>query len=81
MLLNADQNASAHLRPIDGSASSTSTPTTSQVPSYLPKIEANFMNNLTCCALTPPDLHTLLQHYEEVHGLRSPLEVERWKIT
>ncbi len=35
--------------------------------SYLPKMEANFMRDFSCCGLTLPSLHELLQHYEEQH--------------
>lgn len=35
--------------------------------SYLPKLEANFMRDFTCCGRTLPTLHDLLQHYEESH--------------
>lgn len=35
--------------------------------SYLPKLEANFMRDFSCCGLTLPSLHELLQHYEEYH--------------
>lgn len=36
--------------------------------SYLPKMEANFWNNLRCCETGFSDLHELLQHFEEVHS-------------
>ena len=36
--------------------------------SYLPKLEANFMKDFSCCGLTLPTLHDLLQHYEEAHA-------------
>lgn len=36
--------------------------------SYLPKMEANFMRDFSCCGLTLPSLHDLLQHYEEQHA-------------
>ncbi|KAB8446265.1 hypothetical protein FH972_025245 [Carpinus fangiana] len=36
--------------------------------SYLPKMEANFWNNLRCCEMGFKDLHELLQHFEEVHS-------------
>lgn len=36
--------------------------------SYLPKMEANFWNNLRCCDTGFGDLHELLQHFEEVHS-------------
>jgi transcription factor SFP1 len=35
--------------------------------SYLPKLEANFMRDFTCCDKILPNLHDLLQHYEEAH--------------
>ena len=41
--------------------------------SYLPKLEANFMRDFSCCGLTLPSLHELLQHYEENHtGQQQP---------
>ncbi|KAL6708875.1 Transcriptional regulator of ribosomal biogenesis proteins [Coniothyrium glycines] len=36
--------------------------------SYLPKMEANFMKDFTCCGLTLASLHDLLQHFEETHA-------------
>lgn len=39
--------------------------------SYLPKLEAleaSFMRDFSCCGITLPTLHDLLQHYEEVHA-------------
>ncbi|KAI9806518.1 MAG: Transcriptional regulator of ribosomal biogenesis proteins [Piccolia ochrophora] len=36
--------------------------------SYLPKLEANFMRDFSCCGITLPSLHDLLQHYEESHA-------------
>jgi transcription factor SFP1 len=36
--------------------------------SYLPKMEANFMRDFTCCGLTLENLHDVLQHFEEVHA-------------
>lgn len=39
-----------------------------QSSSYLPKLEANFMRDFTCCNRTLPNLHDLLQHYEEAHA-------------
>jgi transcription factor SFP1 len=36
--------------------------------SYLPKMEANFWNNLKCCNETFNDLHALLSHFEEIHS-------------
>ncbi|KAK2068228.1 hypothetical protein P8C59_002882 [Phyllachora maydis] len=35
--------------------------------SYLPKLEANFMRDFTCCDHTWPTLHDLIQHFEESH--------------
>lgn len=52
--------------------------THSQMPSsfhsgsYLPKLEANFMKDFTCCDLNLANLHDLLQHYEEKHTQSSP---------
>ncbi|KAK5992831.1 Transcription factor SFP1 [Cladobotryum mycophilum] len=40
--------------------------------SYLPKLEANFMRDFTCCGKILPNLHDLLQHYEEAHTQQSP---------
>lgn len=40
--------------------------------SYLPKLEANFMRDFTCCGNILPNLHDLLQHYEEAHTQTSP---------
>lgn len=40
--------------------------------SYLPKLEASFMKDFTCCGLNLPNLHDLLQHYEESHTQPSP---------
>ncbi|KIW34821.1 uncharacterized protein PV07_01574 [Cladophialophora immunda] len=40
--------------------------------SYLPKLEANFMKDFSCCGLTLPTLHDLLQHYEEAHAQKDP---------
>ncbi|SPO02319.1 related to zinc finger protein SFP1 [Cephalotrichum gorgonifer] len=39
-----------------------------QSSSYLPKLEASFMRDFTCCNRTLPNLHDLLQHYEEAHA-------------
>ncbi|KAL8673070.1 MAG: hypothetical protein Q9168_002493 [Polycauliona sp. 1 TL-2023] len=36
--------------------------------SYIPKLEANFMKDFSCCDQTMASLHDLLQHYEEVHA-------------
>ncbi|KAI9744607.1 MAG: Transcriptional regulator of ribosomal biogenesis proteins [Claussenomyces sp. TS43310] len=43
-----------------------------QSSSYLPKLEANFMRDFTCCGETLPTLHDLLQHYEECHAQQTP---------
>lgn len=43
-------------------------PSYNQSSSYLPKLEANFMRDFSCCGLTLPSLHDLLQHYEESHA-------------
>lgn len=40
--------------------------------SYLPKLEANFMKDFSCCGKTLPTLHDLLQHYEECHAQQTP---------
>lgn len=36
--------------------------------SYLPKMEAAFMKDFTCCGLTLATLHDVLQHFEEIHA-------------
>src|ERR1700761_6837517 len=41
--------------------------------SYLPKLEANFMKDFSCCGLTLPTLHDLLQHYEEAHAQKDSI--------
>ncbi|CAI7624664.1 hypothetical protein N7533_005927 [Penicillium manginii] len=45
--------------------------------SYLPKLEANFMRDFSCCGVTLPTLHDLLQHYEEAHATKSPNQGHR----
>lgn len=45
--------------------------------SYLPKLEANFMRDFSCCGVTLPTLHDLLQHYEESHATKSPHQGHR----
>ncbi|KAJ6001309.1 hypothetical protein N7522_006536 [Penicillium canescens] len=45
--------------------------------SYLPKLEANFMKDFSCCGVTLPTLHDLLQHYEEAHATKSPNQGHR----
>lgn len=35
--------------------------------SYLPKLEAHFMRDFSCCGLILPTLHDLLEHYEKAH--------------
>lgn len=44
--------------------------------SYLPKLEANFMKDFSCCGLTLPSLHDLLQHYEEAHAQKDPSQAD-----
>jgi transcription factor SFP1 len=39
--------------------------------SYLPKMEASFMRDFTCCGYTLDSLHDLLQHFEEAHAQTS----------
>ena len=36
--------------------------------SYIPKMEANFMRDFSCCGKTLDSLHDLIQHYEESHA-------------
>ncbi|KAG0134707.1 hypothetical protein HOY82DRAFT_537296 [Tuber indicum] len=36
--------------------------------SYLPKLEAEFCRDFSCCGLPLPSLHDLLRHYEEFHA-------------
>ncbi|KAK4147747.1 uncharacterized protein C8A04DRAFT_24296 [Dichotomopilus funicola] len=38
-----------------------------QSSSYIPRLEASFMRDFTCCDQKWPTLHDLLQHYEEHH--------------
>ncbi|KAI9837080.1 MAG: hypothetical protein M1819_000729 [Sarea resinae] len=45
--------------------------------SYLPKLEANFMRDFSCCGITLPSLHDLLQHYEESHAQQVPQSLQR----
>lgn len=45
--------------------------------SYLPKLEANFMRDFSCCGITLPTLHDLLQHYEEAHATKSASQSHR----
>lgn len=45
--------------------------------SYLPKLEANFMRDFSCCGKTLPSLHDLLQHYEESHAHQIPPTLQR----
>ncbi|EEH50711.1 zinc-coordinating transcription factor SFP1 [Paracoccidioides brasiliensis Pb18] len=45
--------------------------------SYLPKLEANFMRDFSCCGVTLPSLHDLLQHYEEAHAQKTPQPPQR----
>ena len=44
--------------------------------SYLPKLEANFMKDFSCCGLTLPTLHDLLHHYEEAHAQKDTVSHE-----
>ncbi|KAK6533321.1 Transcriptional regulator of ribosomal biogenesis proteins [Orbilia ellipsospora] len=44
--------------------------------SYLPKLEANFFRDFSCCGQTLPSLHDLLQHYEEVHASQTGNHVQ-----
>ncbi|RPB13720.1 hypothetical protein P167DRAFT_552875 [Morchella conica CCBAS932] len=39
--------------------------------SYLPKLEADFCRDFSCCGLPLPSLHDLLRHYEEHHAQQS----------
>lgn len=36
--------------------------------SYLPKLEAQFFKDFSCCNVTLPSLHELLKHFEECHA-------------
>lgn len=45
--------------------------------SYLPKLEANFMRDFSCCGRTLASLHDLLQHYEESHATQTPQVLHR----
>ncbi|KAF2493656.1 hypothetical protein BU16DRAFT_551428 [Lophium mytilinum] len=45
--------------------------------SYLPKMEANFMKDFSCCGLVLDTLHELLQHYEEKHANPSNLRTSQ----
>ena len=36
--------------------------------SYLPKLEAQFFKDFSCCDVTLPSLHELLSHYEQCHA-------------
>lgn len=40
--------------------------------SYLPKLEADFCKDYSCCGQILPTLHDLLRHYEEAHITPSP---------
>ncbi|KAI9842742.1 MAG: Transcriptional regulator of ribosomal biogenesis proteins [Sclerophora amabilis] len=40
--------------------------------SYLPKMEASFMRDFSCCGLKISDFHNLVQHYEEEHAEHAP---------
>lgn len=41
--------------------------------SYLPKLEADFCKDFSCCGLPLPTLHDLLRHYEEFHAAQAVL--------
>lgn len=41
--------------------------------SYLPKLEANFLRDYTCCGIKLDTLHESLQHFEEVHAQPSTM--------
>ena len=47
--------------------------------SYLPKLEANFMKDFSCCGMILPTLHDLLQHYEEAHA-QKPSEANQQAV-
>ena len=40
--------------------------------SYMPKLEAQFMKDFSCCGIILASLHDLLQHYEEAHAQQPP---------
>ena len=41
--------------------------------SYLPKLEAEFCRDFSCCGIPLPSLHDLLRHYEELHAQQLPM--------
>lgn len=41
--------------------------------SYLPKLEADFCRDFSCCGLPLPSLHDLLRHYEEHHAQQTAM--------
>ncbi|KAI5779227.1 hypothetical protein EDC01DRAFT_621581 [Geopyxis carbonaria] len=41
--------------------------------SYLPKLEAEFCRDFSCCGIPLPSLHDLLRHYEELHAQQIPI--------
>lgn len=41
--------------------------------SYLPKLEAEFCRDFSCCGIPLPSLHDLLLHYEEHHAQQMPM--------
>jgi len=47
-----------------------------QSSSYLPKLEAEFCRDFSCCGLPLPSLHDLLRHYEEHHAQQMPINNE-----
>jgi transcription factor SFP1 len=44
--------------------------------SYLPKLEAEFCRDFSCCGIPLPSLHDLLRHYEEHHAQQIPIGSE-----
>jgi transcription factor SFP1 len=44
--------------------------------SYLPKLEAEFCRDFSCCGIPLPSLHDLLLHYEEHHAQQMPVSNE-----
>lgn len=44
--------------------------------SYLPKLEAEFCRDFSCCGIPLPSLHDLLRHYEEHHAQQMPMNNE-----
>lgn len=42
--------------------------------SYLPKLEAEFCRDFSCCGIPLPSLHDLLRHYEEHHAQQNTMD-------